>query len=204
VKYGKYGKYGIVPGGLNILTRRLFNFALEIFHYLSLRMKKNINVLDLGCGNGVHTRFLASEGCNVTATDISKVGIARTKEHLDKAGIDALLRVENISDLSFPENSFDLIICMGVFDCAGLNASKTSLDRVKKVLKRSGKALFIFSSDRDYRILGENTLGMHGYSYAEVKSMFSEGFTNVYIDRYITTYEGESYEKNDWLVTLEK
>lgn len=45
---------------------------------------------------------------------------------------------------------------------------------------------------------------LYGYSYAEVKSMFSEGFTNVCIDRYITTYEGGRYEQNDWLVTLKK
>ena len=36
----------------------------------------------------------------------------------------------------------------------------------------------------------------------EVKQIFADKFSKIEIDRYITTYENEKYEHNDWLITI--
>ncbi len=167
--------------------------------------RPSTRALDLGCGSGVHTLFLAAERFPTTGTDISEVGVQNTRRKLDAAGLRAELRVEGTDVLDFPPASFDLAICVGVYECAGPAVARASVERLHKVLAPGGRALFLFASDRDYRIVGENPLGLHGYVRAEVEDVFLRpGFVRVWIDRYITTYEGGKTEQNDWLVTLQR
>jgi cyclopropane fatty-acyl-phospholipid synthase-like methyltransferase len=166
--------------------------------------RRSVKVLDLGCGSGVHTVFLASEGFEVTGIDISDVGIANTYRKLELLGLKAELRIESADVLNFPSESFDLVICIGVYECIGVVKTKISVDRVRMILRSGGRSLFIFPSDRDYRIKGDNPLGLHGYTRNEVKKIFGSGFAKTYIDRYITTYHGGQTEKHDWIVTVER
>jgi cyclopropane fatty-acyl-phospholipid synthase-like methyltransferase len=166
--------------------------------------RKSIRALDLGCGSGVHTVFLASEGFQVTGTDISEVGISNTRRKLDALGLQAALRVEGADVLDFPPNSFNLVICVGVYDCTGPASAKASVKQLRHVLSSGGCGLFLFASDHDVRVKGENPLSLHGFTRSEVEGIFAHDFAGVWIDRYITTYQGGQLEQNDWLVTLER
>ncbi|AUS80994.1 class I SAM-dependent methyltransferase [Actinoalloteichus sp. AHMU CJ021] len=68
------------------------------------------HALDLGCGEGGDAVWLASRGWRVTATDISRVALARTRRHADEAGVGHLVDDEH-HDLavSFPAGEFDLV-----------------------------------------------------------------------------------------------
>lgn len=164
--------------------------------------RTSLRALDVGCGSGVHTVFLAHEGFKVTATDISEVGIANTKHAIESRGLGAVLRVESADRLADPPETFDLIVCVSVYDSAGPVVAKRSVGRLQQALVRGGRGLFLFASDRDFRIQQENRLGLYGYSRGEVDELFAAGFSQVWVDRYITTYHGQEYEQNDWLVTL--
>ena len=166
--------------------------------------RKHIRALDLGCGSGVHTVFLADEGFQVTGVDRSKKGIDNARRKLAERGVSANLRAEGADVLDFPPDSFDLIVCVGVFDCTGYAIAKASVECVRHILSHGGRGLFLFASDRDFRVRGENPLGLHGYTREEVERLFQHGFAKVWIDRYITTYQGGQCEQNDWLVTLER
>jgi len=166
--------------------------------------RQGVKALDLGCGCGVHSVFLASEGFDVTAIDGSEVGVATTRQKLDAAGLAALVRVESAAALDFPPANFDLIISVGVFDAAGPAVARKAVERCRHVLRPRGRGLFLFASDGDYRVTGPNPLGLHGFTRQEVDEMFSYQFTTVWMDRYITTYEGGRLEQNDWLITLER
>jgi SAM-dependent methyltransferase len=163
-----------------------------------------VRALDVGCGSGVHVVFLASEGFQTTGIDISSVGISNVQQRLNALGLKASLRTEGADTLDFLSSSFDLVVCVGVYDCTGPVVAKASVERLRQVLSRGGRGLFLFASDRDFRIKGENRLGLHGYTRREVEDMFVYGFAQVCIDQYITTYEGGKLEQNDWLVTLER
>jgi cyclopropane fatty-acyl-phospholipid synthase-like methyltransferase len=163
-----------------------------------------VRALDVGCGSGVHVVFLASEGFQTTGVDISNVGISNVQQKLNVLGLKASLRVEGADTLDFLSSSFDLVICVGVYDCTGPVIASASVERLRQVLSRSGRGLFLFASDRDFRIKRENPLGLHGYTRREVEDLFESGFARVWIDHYITTYEGGQLEQNDWLVTVER
>jgi cyclopropane fatty-acyl-phospholipid synthase-like methyltransferase len=166
--------------------------------------RKNVHALDIGCGSGVHCEFLSSEGFQVTGIDISEVGIANTKNRLNAKKLDAKLRVEGADVLDFSPNSFDLVICVGVYDSAGFKVAQASVKKLPNIMKSGGRGLFIFASARDFRLSGENPLGLTGYTQSEVAEIFAHSFSNVWIDHYITTYQGGKMEQNDWLITVEK
>ena len=77
------------------LTRRKWEF--ETF----LKLVKGKEVLDIGCGQGDHAKYLQEEGCNVTCIDLSQEMIKRCKEK----GLNA--QVMDIEQLDFPSERFD-------------------------------------------------------------------------------------------------
>ena len=66
--------------------------------------------LDLGCGEGGDAIWLAAQGWQVTAVDISATALRRGADHAREAGVAEAIRWER-HDLSrsFPEGSFDLV-----------------------------------------------------------------------------------------------
>lgn len=68
--------------------------------------------LDLGCGEGADSIWLAGRGWRVTAVDISGVALARAERHAATADADAAGRIDwQRHDLavSFPTGTFDLV-----------------------------------------------------------------------------------------------
>jgi hypothetical protein len=114
------------------------------------------------------------------------------------------LRVESADVVSFSPACFDLVLCVGIYDSAGPEVATRSVRRVYDVLAPGGHGFFLFSSDRDDAVKGENPWRFHGYTRAEVEKLFAVGFSGVWIDRYITTYQGGKVEQNEWIVTIEK
>lgn len=68
------------------------------------------SALDLGCGYGGDAIWLARQGWNVTAVDISANALERAVAHAEEAGVAARIDFQR-RDLgaSFPEGAFDLV-----------------------------------------------------------------------------------------------
>jgi cyclopropane fatty-acyl-phospholipid synthase-like methyltransferase len=166
--------------------------------------RSGVRALDLGCGSGVHTVFLAAEGFQATGIDVSDVGLANTRAKLDSLALSAQLHAQSADVLDFAPATFDLVVCVGTYDSAGPGVAKSSVRKVSKLLRLGGLGLFIFASDRDYRVCRENPFRLHGYTSTEVWEMFASHFARVSFDRYVTTYQGGCFEQNEWLVTVER
>lgn len=107
------------------------------FAYNFLKHKcKNKRVLDYGCGDGVHSTWLAGLGAVVKAVDLSenslKIARARAKEE-GAANIEFLKM--DCEKMDFPDNSFDIIFDGGTFSSLDLNKS---LPKLTQVLKPDG------------------------------------------------------------------
>ncbi len=165
--------------------------------------RSGVRVLDLGCGGGVHTAFFAREGFRTTAVDVSDVAIARTRARLAEEGLSAELRVASAEDLSLPAASFDVVVSVGVLDSAGAEIASRAVPRAIAALAPGGAAFFLFASDRDSRIHGENPYRLHGFTRAEVDRIFEIEGASVFVDRAVVTYRGGQSEQNEWLVTVE-
>jgi SAM-dependent methyltransferase len=189
-------------GGPRYPHAKVVQFAFRAFP--AREDRERTPALDAGCGGGVHTVFLAAEGFPTTAIDISPVGIETTRARLADAGLNAEVFVGAIDELPFDSPRFGFVVCCGVLDSAGPEVARRAVPSAARAMTPGARGVFVFASDRDERITGENPWDLHGYSRDEVEELFAVGFGEVHVDRYITTYRGGRSEHNDWLVTVRR
>ncbi len=72
--------------------------------------------LDLACGLGTNSLFLAARGLEVHAWDISKVAVSHLAERADSLGLNIQTRVINITAAALPVESYDLVITSHYLD----------------------------------------------------------------------------------------
>jgi SAM-dependent methyltransferase len=72
------------------------------------------DVLEIGCGTGVHVRLLAAAGANVTAVDLTPTAVELTRRRLELYGLDADVREADAERLPFGDASFDFVWSWGV------------------------------------------------------------------------------------------
>ncbi len=168
------------------------------------RARRNgVRALDLGCGGGVNTLFLADEGFDVTACDISPAGVELTRKRLAERGLKAETVVASLDDLPFPADSFDLIISIGVLDCCLPGVPEAAMPRIGRLLRTNGSGFFFFATDKDYRIgAADNPFVRRGFTEAEVVAMFDAAFPFVQIDRHTATEKGQKIALDNWMVTV--
>lgn len=95
---------------------------------------KNCKVLDIGAGYGVFLNHLVSQNIDAIGVEISPTAIQKGKE---KYGNLPLYEGDLTKGLAFSKDSFDVIICFGVFQYI-LDFSRICLDEIKKLLKKPG------------------------------------------------------------------
>lgn len=73
------------------------------------RLAPGTKTLDLACGEGRNSIFMALQGFNVTALDISDVGIAKGRKRAEEAGVTVDFRQTDL-DGYIIQDKFDLIL----------------------------------------------------------------------------------------------
>ena len=108
------------------------------FIALQVAAEKPGSVLEIACGTGRVTRQLRKSlpaTAKLIASDISGDMLAVAKRELD--GHDIEFKVEDAQSLSFPDNSFDLVICQ--FGMMFLPDKQKGFNEIYRVLKPGGK-----------------------------------------------------------------
>jgi tellurite methyltransferase len=74
--------------------------------------------LDLGCGDGRNTLFVAGKGMSVTAVDISGVGLDKLHERILTEDLQQKVQVMrcDVRDFPFRLSSYDLVVAVTLFD----------------------------------------------------------------------------------------
>lgn len=84
----------------------------DIFEVSSL-LKRGMTVLDIGCGEGRNSIYLAGLGLNVDAFDMSEAGIFKLKKIAEENNIKVNAWVQDLTTFEFCQ-PYDLIISHGV------------------------------------------------------------------------------------------
>ncbi|MFR5876369.1 MAG: class I SAM-dependent methyltransferase [Eubacterium sp.] len=139
----------------------------EIF-YLSERWKnKGFNsFLDLGCGLGRHSVFMAKKGFDVVAVDLSEVAVGKTKAWSDREDCNVKTIVSDFTNLPFSDNSFDCILAYNVIYHTDTKGFTDSLNEIKRILKPNGeifltlisKNTYSYKHSNNYSRIDDNTL----------------------------------------------
>ena len=114
--------------------------------------RKNIKVLELGCGSGANIRYAAKLGLDVYGTDISNAAIEYAKLKFKEENIeidDSKLQVCSFDEISFENNYFDIIIDRGALIYADKDMYIYTINNIYKMLKKSGMLLLTPRSEID-------------------------------------------------------
>lgn len=175
-----------------------------VLRHFSERRIPAPKALDLGCGSGANTAFLAETGFDVDAVDIAPIAVERTKHLLDSRSLRAHVAVAGIEEVDFRSATFDLIVSVGVLEFIDNTWFAECLRRIEESLTANGRVVLVFAADGDFRQSSEvaQELGMRFRTQEEVRGLtvVAERM-HLNIDEYITTYGNGKTRQVDWLLT---
>jgi 2-polyprenyl-3-methyl-5-hydroxy-6-metoxy-1,4-benzoquinol methylase len=101
------------------------------------------SLLDFGCGMGEEALYFARLGAQVTAIDISEVGVELTRRRAEHNGLGDMVdaRVMRADPTEFPSRSFDIVHGLGILHHLG--DLEQALGEIERLLKPDGVAIFL-------------------------------------------------------------
>ena len=152
---------------------------------------KGKNALDIGCGEGRYSIYLAQKGFSVTALDSSDIGINKLRSIAKEKKLKIKCEIEDIQHYEFFENKYDLIVMAYVLDHLDQQTRDKAITGIKKSLKSGGVFLatvftiqdpgcqnkndIILKKSYDYNNISEcGNCIKHYYNSNELKKEFSE------------------------------
>ena len=105
----------------------------------SFKSQNRKNILDLGCGLGWNSIFLAKEGFDIYAGDICKEYIDTLRDKANKMNLRNINCKElDMKDIPYEDNSFDVVICTSALVHGTLKEIKMIINEIYRVLKPDG------------------------------------------------------------------
>lgn len=113
--------------------------------FLSI-LDRDSSILDIGCGNGRWSHFIACEGHKVTGVDFSKKAILLAKQLETKAKFKLM---DITKGLKFKEESFDAIFSLATYHALNKKGRQKYVEEVKRILKKGGALYQLVLSSED-------------------------------------------------------
>lgn len=129
-------------------------------------------MLNLGAGEGDYDGMIASYGAHLISCDLNEADVAFAREY-NKGNDKITYQVENGLALSFPDNHFDVIVCIEVIEHVG--DPEQLLNEIQRVLKPGGHLLMTFPRqsfpwtydpiNRFFAPLGQKVISQGAYAF---------------------------------------
>ena len=108
-------------------------------------------VLDVCCGDGIHSLIAAHLGARVTVADLAENNLVVAQTRAARAGLKIYPITANAENLPLPDQSFDLVTCVGSLSYVDPDLF---LREVHRVLRPGGAFVFVDSLNHNvvYRL----------------------------------------------------
>lgn len=117
-----------------------------------LDLKSHMDVLDIGCGRGDATLYIASKVKSAIGIDYSSEAIMLAEKTKRKYSRKIQKKVKflktEVTNLNFRKNSFDLVLLIDVFDHLNKVEQAKTLKKIALILKDNGKLYIRTCSNR--------------------------------------------------------
>ncbi len=100
-------------------------------------IRQKMKLLDIGCGEGTNTVFFAKNGFDVTAFDLSTVGINKTKENAEKYEVDVNVFQADLNEVKLDE-SFDVIFSSGTLQYLLPEKRDSFINQLQEITNKNG------------------------------------------------------------------
>jgi len=135
-------------------------------------------VLDIGCGTGENAIWLARQGFDVVACDLSATAIRKAKSKLNDAATDVAFIVADFLDDEFRGGPFAFIFDRGCLHCMDGEQQRVAYaQKVARLLKEGGVWLSLVGNADE----GEREVGPPQLSVVELASVVEPFFEIVFL-----------------------
>ena len=202
--------------------------VLRFFKYLKKEEKKELsglNILDLGCGTGRNSNYLAELGNKVFGIDISKTAIDIAKSRASEMQLNNVSYIVGDIGASYPfvDNYFDLILDITSSNSLNEKERENYIKEAYRALKKGGylfvralckdgdknaKNLLKLSPGKEYdtyiikeldlteRVFTEKDFREFYGNYFKIKKLLKKsGYAK---------FQNQSYKRNYWLAYMQK
>ena len=152
---------------------------------------KPCKVIDIGCGEGFYSIYLASKGFDVLGIDLSERAIGYAKENAKKYGVDARFKALSVEDLETLNETFDFVLEWAVIHHINPDKRQAYVEKVSRILNKGGKYVSISFNENSpdfgqpgkrIRIVSPGSKALYGErvcfsSLDELNDLFTAFFT---------------------------
>jgi ubiquinone/menaquinone biosynthesis C-methylase UbiE len=131
--------------------------------------------LDLCCGAGSNTVYLAEKGFKVTTLDISDKAVFYAKDKARKSEVSINFLIGNFTSLPFKAHEFDFAFDFGCFHHVPAVKRTTYIKGVYRVLKPKAACFLVCFSDK-------NGVAWNHLRKAQIRELFQDWFKIEQID----------------------
>lgn len=201
--------------------------VLRFFKFLKKEKKfiiEDKKILDLGCGTGRNSNYLAERGNNVIGIEISKTALGVAQKNAREKNLTVDYRLEDIGKpYDIVDNSIDIVLDVTSSNSLDESGREIYLKEVHRVLKNDGyffvRALCKDGDENAKKLLKRNhgkekdtyfikKLGIteRVFSREDFVKMYSQYFNILKLEKKTgyTRFEGRVYKRNYWLAYLQK
>lgn len=172
--------YSLKIGPLNKIALRILGIPHIGFRSRSkiiFKLIKNLKtkkMLDAGCGYGIYSFTLADKGYQINAIDLERKRINKIEEmkkEYPKIKDNIIANVGSLTNLPFPKENFDLVLCSEVIE--HIKEDQKAFSELSRVLKKEGSLVFTVptkskNNQKEYKRFGHVRVG---YSLDDFKNL---------------------------------
>lgn len=182
------------------------------------------NILDLGCGTGRNSNYLAELGNNVIGIEISKTAVNIAKERAIECGVKVDYRLGDIGEnYEIKNESIDIVFDVTSSNSLDEKGRQKYLDETSRVLKNGGyffvralckdgdqnaKTLLKESPGGEYDTYFMKEIGLteRVFSREDFISTYGKYFKILKLEKttHYSTFNNRIYKRNYWLAYLKK
>lgn len=126
--------------GLHLMNPIRGNFIIELLKEYGISSFHKI--IEIGCGGGILSEYIARQGFDVTGIDISEGAIEVAKQHAVLDNIKIEYRIGSVYQLPFPNNSFDVVFSSDFLE--HIEDLDKAISEMSRILKPGG--IFVFDT----------------------------------------------------------
>lgn len=110
---------------------------------------KPCKTIDVGCGEGLYSIYLASKGFNVLGIDLSENAIRYAKENAKKQNVNVRFKAMDVLDLSELKEKFDFVFEWALLHHIMPEQRQRYIENINNLLNKGGKYLSVCFNEQD-------------------------------------------------------
>lgn len=155
-----------------------------IIYYLENRWKaqKFKVFMDVGCGKGRHSLYMAGAGFKVEAFDITESCVETLERKANKLHYQIKLKTCDMHNMPYQDNSVDCMLALSSINHTDTKGFKKILKEIYRVLKPDGEVYLTLGSKDSEQYTREDSIAVDANTRARVEEGFAQKVPHFFVD----------------------